>query len=445
MRTSCLYRWPRKFFGGINAGNAVQVRSATSPQIFAPEGWKNDQFQPRVQKSKGFSTVRNFRLFSSPRSEMAPVSDARCLNVKSRKNPTVRCENPATHGEYCGVHHKHPRKWVPGTPDTVGKRVKRRHTASAIEARSIAVCKIQKWIRVFRPLLTIRRHGAAYYCREACTNDSDFFSVERLVDISGVMFFSFIDGDKHAYGFDIRSIHTVVQKAKMTAGALPENPYNRSELPPRVTRRIAALVRWLTARHAPTEWEPLVPPTPEQQARMKIVDLFGKINEHGYYTSPDWFIELDTRDQRRLYAELFEIWNVRAELSSVDKNRIVPGYSGRLFRHAPWALIDATLESYQKLNMGIIRAFISTAEDRSDRILGAMYVVGALTKVSREARRAYPWLYETIGGGVYEPQPVLARAERRVGIVAGLFGNLFANLFPPLPPPLELPPPAEHT
>ena len=39
---------------------------------------------------------------------------------------------------------------------------------------------------------------------------------------------------------------------------------------------------------------------------------------------------------------------------------------------------------------------ISSAEDRNDRILGAMYVVTTFTMVNRQARIAYPWLYDSV-------------------------------------------------
>jgi hypothetical protein len=98
----------------------------------------------------------------------------------------------------------------------------------------------------------------------------------------------------------------------------------------------------------------------------------------------------------------------------MQKNTIVPNFSSRLFRHSPWALLDQSLESLQKLNMDTIRLLISSAEDKNDRILGAMYVVSTLTLVNQEARRAYPWLYESVGG-ISVPE-LLYADERRYGI-----------------------------
>jgi hypothetical protein len=67
-----------------------------------------------------------------------------------------------------------------------------------------------------------------------------------------------------------------------------------------------------------------------------------------------------------------------------------------MFRHPPWAIGSQPIESLQKLNMNCMKLLITSAEDKNDRILGAMYVVTALTMVSAEARAAYPWLHESI-------------------------------------------------
>jgi hypothetical protein len=259
----------------------------------------------------------------------------------------------------------------------------------------------------------IRKHGIAYWNKSLLTNDSDFFSTEPFTDLASTMFFSYKDIDNHVYGFDIRSIHTIVYRARL-AGEIPVNPYNRNPIPHAILRKVSNLVKSLQKRSMPTEWSPLEPPTPEQQWRMNVVDLFHKIDELNYYSSPDWFIQLDVNNHRKFYMELHAIWTHRAGLSIMQKNTIVPNFSSRLFRHSPWALLDQSLESLQKLNMDTIRLLISSAEDKNDRILGAMYVVSTLTLVNQEARRAYPWLYESVGG-ISVPE-LLYADERRYGI-----------------------------
>lgn len=363
-----------------------------------------------------------------------------CKNIKSRNNPKDRCTNPASQGEYCGVHYKHPRPWTPGSPENIGRRVKRRH---AMLASAPTVTKIQAWYRFWRGFKQFRRHGPGYWDRSVNTNDSDFFSTDSLADVQHVYFFSYKDVDNHCYGFDVRSMHSILYRARLT-GENPFNPYTRSIVPATVQRSVSHLTKWLTKRGYTIEWAPLEPPTPEQQWRMKVVDLFTKIDELNYYSSPDWFIGLHREGHIKFYRELHAIWSHRAGLSIQQKYAIVPHFMQRLFRHAPWALGEQTLESLQKINMNVIRLIISSAEDRNDRIIGAMYVVSTLTLVCEEAKNAYPWLYESV---VEEAETYADNSPHG----APLFGiqwlhNLLniSNRLPLVPPPLQLPPPREN-
>lgn len=322
-----------------------------------------------------------------------------CLNRKSHRNPSDQCRNPATHGMYCGIHYKNPHPWIPSEPE-------KKHN-------TLCGSNITRWFRFYYPLHMIHLHGIAYWNRSMLTNESDFFSTEPFTDIDNMMFFSYKDSDNHVYGFDIRSIHTIVYRARIS-GEIPVNPYNRNPIPNNVLRKVNNLVKWLQKRSLSTEWAPLEPPTPEQQWRMKVVDLFHKIDELNYYSSPDWFITLNINGHRKFYTELHAIWTHRAGLSIMQKNTIVPNFASNLFRHPPWAVLDQSLESLQKINMTTIRMLVSSAEDKNDRILGAMYVVSTLTLVNNDARSAYPWLYESVGG---IPAPELLYAdERRYGI-----------------------------
>jgi hypothetical protein len=383
-------------------------------------------------------------------------AESQCANIKSRKDPKKRCVNLATYGEYCGIHYKHPRPWCPGSPASIAARVKHRHSRRAVTRTADATLakKLIKWWRFYNSLWQVRRRGPAYWTRALCTNDSDFFSTEAITDISGVSFYSYKDSDGHIYGFDIRSIYTLLYRAR-TAGEAATNPFTRALFPPFVGRQVSVLVRAAAKHRIPTEWAPLTPPTPEQQIRMKIVDAFSKIDELNYYSSPEWFLGLDEDGHRHFYSSLFDIWTHRAGLSITQKNTIVPGFASRLFRTPRWALADMSLDALQRINLGVIRMMISSATDRNDRILGAMYVVSTLTLVCDAARIAYPWLHESV---VEVPAAAPAIRHERHPVLANLLGIGWLNDLLALreavdaaggapaaaPPPLALPPPADN-
>lgn len=387
------------------------------------------------------------------------AAERQCENIKSKKEPKKQCLNPATHGAYCGIHYKHPRPWCPPSPSHAAAAATSRGPrtlrigpveAAAVISKSLthridAATQIQRWWRLWWGLHARRVQGPAVHIRSACVNDTEFFSTEPLTDISAVMFFSYAEPDKHLYGFDIRSIHTLLYRARQE-GEKALNPYTRAEFPVGVPRQVAARVRWLARRGFPTEWAPLTPPTPEQATRMKVVDLFSRIDELNYYSSPDWFIELTAAGQARFYRELYMIWGVRAGLTSAQKNAIVPQFHTRLFRVPPGAARGMTLDALQKLNMGVIRLMIGAAADRNDRILGAMYVVTALTLVHSGARAAYPWLYESVAEEAAEAPVGGAGGGGLFGVQMGWLTQILAAVgaletaVNAEPPPLELPP-----
>lgn len=332
---------------------------------------------------------------------MSGSGSTQCKNIKSLRESRLQCSNPATHGEYCGVHHKHPRVWEPTSPKSHNRK-KLREVNRLKETESAK--SIQIFWRKHRGVFLWRQRGPAYWDRAICTNGTDFFSTDAVAEINSAYFISYVGSDRHIYGFDCRSVWTLLQRANESEEA-STNPYTRDVFPAAFSKKVHALVRLLTVHKVPVTWEPLVPPTPEQQYRMKVVDIFHTIDSLNYYSSPDWFIGLDRRGQRRLYSELHAIWTHRAALTTAQKNMIVPGYPQKIFRTPPWALTDAPLEVLQKLNMTSIRILITSAEDKNDRILGAMYVVSGLTLVCEAARSAYPWLYESVSGNVLEHEP----------------------------------------
>ena len=332
-----------------------------------------------------------------------------CKNIKSKKDTKTRCANTATHGDFCWLHYKRPNMWIPEgmiVPSTSTKLVKGtsqptslpvlKITTRAMKAnkRLDATKSIQRWFRSHKAMHQWRRRGPAVFVRSLCVNEVDFFSTDPVADISGIMFFSYMDEKKHVYGFDLRSIASLIEKSDDSEKV--ENPFNRALLPASSLNNVHTLVRQLVRANISTKWEPLKPETPIQQYRMKVVDLFALIDQLNYYTSPDWFLALTDRGHKTFYRELYSIWTIRANLTSTQKRQIVPNYLQTLFRYPPWALVSMSLEKIQSINLGTIRTFITSATDKNDRILGAMYVMSALTLVSPEARNAYSWLYESV-------------------------------------------------
>jgi hypothetical protein len=361
-------------------------------------------------------------------------SYSKCKNIKSKRNPKTRCPNIATHGDYCGVHYKYPNPWTPTalSPGKIHRMVKQGTIQTA------AAVKIQQWIRKSIGRYNIKTRGPAYFSRSLCVNDVDFFSTDPVADISGNLFFSYKDDKQHIYGFDLRSIATLIINS--TDDEKVENPFNRDLIPLAEVRKVQKLVRKRTAHGMQTEWAKLEPSTPIQQYRMKIVDLFQIIDELNYYSSPEWFLELTLEGQQRFYRQLYAIWTYRANLIPDQKRQIVPNYTTVLFKYSPFVIATFPLERIQKINMNTIRTMITSAEDRNDRILGAMYIISTLTLVSDSARQAYPWLYESVVAPE-DMDTMPPPAPLRFFGLGGWLNDIFNLTGAQNMPPLLLPPP----
>ena len=154
------------------------------------------------------------------------------------------------------------------------------------------------------------------------------------------------------------------------------------------------------------------PPTPSLPAMFSESDvldaqtidavartLFDAINEHGYYTTMEWFMELTRIDLGRFMREMVDIWVYRAALSSQMRMRICPT--------SPFVILTDTLRNIMSspdTDINVVRQVVLYAMHNlvlsgvtvEDRALGTIYVLQALTLVSAGAREELPWLYESV-------------------------------------------------
>jgi len=318
-------------------------------------------------------------------------SDTQCCSIRSKKNPEARCPNSAkTDREFCGFHLKTAIRW--SAPLTEGEQVT--VLLSSYESKLPALQKIQAWYQKKKWYHRIHLHGIAYYDRSLCVNSEDFFSTDSMKDISNNYFFSYRDlSENQIYGFDIRSFNMLSQAA--TGDEAPKNPYSRSIIYPSIAAKAQRLISWLTRRKLPTIWTPTVPITADQSWKMKVVEIFVAMEQLEYGADPEWFISLSLSQQKLFYLHLLDIWTHRAGLSQEDKERIVPT-TPNLFH---WGITRITaiqqLSTIRTSNTHIMKRLVSSAIQQSDRVLGAMYILTALTQVSSSAAEAFPWLFES--------------------------------------------------
>lgn len=251
--------------------------------------------------------------------------------------------------------------------------------------RGVAAAKIH---RVWRRWIA-RRAGPLLRFREESNNPFDFFSTEPVETIPFKDFVSFVDAGK-GYCMDSKSAVSLLEHAAKT-GETPLNPFNRAALPSLFLRRIAL-------HTVGTGWSTLQPMSDLQKFALDTTDLFRHVEDLGYYSDPSWFLELSRQQLQRLYMELADIWFHRAALSAADRQRIVPGINP--FRVPIQTALIMQQKALRPLLLKTCTALISSAPVRSDKQLGTMYLLGAMSIISAGAGTAYPWLYDMFAPGV---------------------------------------------
>ena len=344
---------------------------------------------------------------------------------------------------------------------TTGTKVEMKQNIYNFYNQTFHSIKIQLKFKSHLRRKMIMLRGPALKNREICINETDFYTLDPVREIPDAQFYSYEEmcGEKACcYGFDIASIcnlilndngvDSVANLNHRLVWTASSNPYNRSIIPPNITRDILKIIkldRLLNNKDKKNEnknknknsknknnnnWNengvngniilengggggsgsgsgnividlPQDVLTPQQRYRQNVLHLFQNINLLGHYSDPDWFLHLTYQEHITFLRELMDIWNYRAELSYNARASVYPPYGNPFPHHITGWLTHQfysylTLETIVNINMTIIERLTTTAMQESDRCLGANFVLCALTLVSIPAREALPWLYQSV-------------------------------------------------
>jgi len=294
--------------------------------------------------------------------------------------PGERCPSkPLAGGEWCGKHKGTQIRFAAPPAAAVAAAA----AASPTDKRGAAIKIFQTWRRWLA-----HRAGPVLWFREESNNHADFFSGDLVTEIPLKEIVSFVEAGK-GYIMDIKSAVALLEhSAEAKEPAL--NPFNRAPLSALFLRRVAL--------HKSKAWAPLKAMTESQIFTMGVTDVFRDIEDLGYYTDPSWFIDLGRVGLQRLYIELADIWYHRASLTAADRHRIVP--TGKPIAIPVSTALVMNLKALRHNVLLTCKMLTSAAPARSDRQLGIMYVLGALSLVSAGASTAYPWLVEMFSPGI---------------------------------------------
>ncbi len=253
------------------------------------------------------------------------------------------------------------------------------------------IINIQKMVRAKIAKLYINYRGPGYLNRNICVNQTDFYTLEEIKDISPSQFYSYKDVDNFVYAFNILSLYEYVFKKN---GKL--NPYNRAVIPKNVISDMGRMIRLCKILNIDIDIkikQEII--SPNKAFELRVISLFNKIDELGNYSDYNWFYKLEKHNLVRFIRELYDIWMYRLQLSNSIKRNICP--RGDPFRNTNlYNILNLDVFILKKLIISVMEEFVHYGNDNESKSLGAIYILTALTLVSHDAASSLPWLYHSV-------------------------------------------------
>jgi hypothetical protein len=137
----------------------------------------------------------------------------------------------------------------------------------------------------------------------------------------------------------------------------------------------------------------------------RINDIFSELSRLEHYVDAAWFVSMPQRCYPKFYLCLKQIWLIQGPSLSNDTKkkmcRLFDPFETGLFRSPLEISLNMTLDEVTACRVRLscvctMEAMLMTASDDNHANLGAMYILMALTTVSRSARTAFPWLYDAL-------------------------------------------------
>ena len=225
-------------------------------------------------------------------------------------------------------------------------------------------------------------------------NDTDFLSLDNINKLKFKEIFCYTDENKNSYVFSIKSLYHYYKNnntSKLT------NPYNRKYFKINIKhtfkkiRKLTRLLGYKLNLSLEDDDEIL---SDQTKIELKTTSIFQKMDESGFITNTSWFLDLNALKLKRFYSELIDTFSYRAQLSNIQKNRILPQYVSKI-SNINNSLFNKELNRIRSKLLKLMDSFISDGVDQEARSLGVFYVLGSLTTVSYEAAVTLPWLFES--------------------------------------------------
>ena len=292
---------------------------------------------------------------------------------------------------------------------------------------------IQKNARRYFTKIVLDLMGPAKFNRKICVNDSDFYTMEPLINISFDNFFSYKDKENFIYGFELSSLIQYI-KVKEKSGEMRriKNPYNRDSMKREIPKiyKLKHLISVINGTNKTRKLPTRIQSRPRSSSHhndlrsrtlsigidsnynhavmletiremrsksneQRTRELFIVIDQLGNYSNYNWFLNLDRGCYLRYFRILKDVWTYRAQIPTYTKIKICPLWD-------PFGMFsnvnngELTTEQLMSRCLCVMEDMVYTGVEQQYRVIGSLHVLSVLTVINREARSNMPWLYESL-------------------------------------------------
>jgi hypothetical protein len=324
----------------------------------------------------------------------AIINTAICFARKAAKGPGyfIQCPNKKKgDSNYCGKHNDCINPY--SAPNAIIKIVDLPEVTTKIvdlpETTNKIINKEPTLQREKKQLIQKEKDYSKYQ------NQTEFFNLDDVREIPKELFYEYKEGDKF-YAFDIRTLNDYLNSCNELEGY--KNPYTHvdisAENAEHIKRRYKKLKKLGVILDGYREEQHF---EPEKALEWRCLGLFQRINELGHYSEYKWFWDLKLPQLKKMYVELEDIWNYRADLKAPQKQRILPNY--KPFKDFAVGHFNAlsNIHKAREILLNEIEKFITLGKPEGKngndyKCIGSILVLTSLVEVSPMAAKIMPHL-----------------------------------------------------
>ncbi len=376
------------------------------------------------------------------------INDFNCINIKNNKTTDKQCNHKKKYGDFCGIHNRCKKKIIykyisidtiqpnikPSNKKldakkldndyyTFGNIIKNNNNVvgnndNYIDIDKLTIKKLINTVNKFYITLNDTRNIKLYiwnklylfctniiyftqfetniikiqshirkkliYNRLNTINEFDLLTCENAFETTGNHYFYIIDDINKKYWFDISTFNKLIDDCL-------NNPYSTNLIDTKTKKRFLKMLNYYDKFKNNKLNTSIIAPklSIDQEFRDLALRTFQKINKLDNYADFQWFLNLNLNSLHNFYKIIEDIWNWRSQLTPLVQNRITN--NTKVFGVSNIIIFKITDKRYlQNLLLDDFNILIDSAIDISDKKLGAMYILIALSEVSYEASCGLP-------------------------------------------------------